>query len=67
MSCRKPCKSCPWTNNNQHSLKFRTYVEKMRSINKTEGHKCHMISSDIWGYQSELNGKNICIGQKIHK
>jgi hypothetical protein len=64
MSCRKPCKECPWKNNNPHSLKFRTYVDKMRTLSKIENHKCHMISSDVWGYQSKVDGKNICIGSK---
>lgn len=62
MACKKPCKECPWNNENQHSLKFRTYVEKMRSLGKIDNHKCHMISSDVWGYQSEINNKNVCVG-----
>lgn len=63
MSCRKPCKECPWSdeNSNQHNLKFRKYVDKMKSIGK-ENHSCHMINSDIWGGKSEINKKNICIG-----
>jgi len=64
MSCRKPCKECPWVNYNKHSLKFRTYVDKMISIGKIKNHKCHMISNDVWGYQSEINNKNMCIGSK---
>jgi hypothetical protein len=64
MSFRKPCKECPWKNNNPHSLKFRTYVDKMRTLSKIENHKCHMISSDVWGHQSKVDGKNICIGSK---
>lgn len=63
MSCRKPCKQCPWLNSNQHSLKFRTYVDKMKSIGKTN-HKCHMISSDVWSYNTPTEEKNICIGQR---
>lgn len=62
MSCRKPCKECPWKNQSDHSLKFRTYVDKMRKLGKIENSKCHMISSDVWGYQSEINSKNVCIG-----
>ncbi len=62
MACKKPCKECPWDNENQHSLKFRTYVEKMRKIGKVVNHKCHMISSDVWGYQSEIDSKNVCAG-----
>lgn len=64
MSCRKPCKECPWKNDNQHSLKFRTYAEKMREFGKIENHKCHMISSDVWGYDSDINNNNVCIGSK---
>jgi tRNA A37 methylthiotransferase MiaB len=62
MGCRKECKGCPWKNGNQHSLKFRNYVDKMRSIGKIDNHKCHMISSDVWGYDSEINSENLCIG-----
>ena len=46
MSCRKPCKSCPWTNDNVHNLKFRTYVEKFKKLGK-ENHKCQSIDSDM--------------------
>ena len=60
--CKKPCKECPWVNTNQHSLNFRTYVEKMKSIG-VKKHACHMISADIWGYNSEINDKNKCAGQ----
>lgn len=63
MSCRKPCKSCPWTNDNQHNLKFRTYVDKFENLGKSD-HKCHMIDSDIWSAKSEVSDKNICIGSK---
>jgi hypothetical protein len=64
MSCRKPCKECPWENNNQHSLKFRKYADRMKSIGKVENHKCHMISSDVWNKDSKVSEKNICIGSK---
>ena len=56
---RKNCKECPWQNENQHSLKFRTYVEKMQSMGKIESHKCHMISSDVWGYHSNVEDKKL--------
>jgi hypothetical protein len=59
--CRKPCKSCPWTNDNGHNLKFRTYVDQFEKLGK-ENHKCHSIDGDIWGGKSEINEKNICIG-----
>jgi hypothetical protein len=36
----------------------------MRSLRKIETHKCHMISNDIWGYKSEIDQKNVCIGSK---
>jgi hypothetical protein len=36
----------------------------MKSIGKVENHKCHMISNDVWGYESDVNKKNICIGSK---
>lgn len=64
MSCRKVCSECPWKNENEHSLKFRAYVEKMRFIGKVENHKCHMISSDVWGYESEIDEKNVCKGHQ---
>lgn len=63
MSCRKPCKECPWVNVNSHSLKFRTYVEKMMSLGKIVNHKCHMVSKDVWGYETAVDEKNICQGQ----
>lgn len=61
--CKKPCKECPWTNSNSYSLKFRTYVDKMSTINKNK-HACHMITKDIWGYKEDINDKNICQGYK---
>ena len=64
MSCKKPCKECPWSNDNQHSIKFRTYADKMRKLGRIENHKCHMISSDVWGYHSEINSNNVCQGHK---
>jgi len=60
--CRKPCKSCPWKNDNDHSLKFRTYVKKMQSIGKIENHSSHMINKDVWGYKTNIDEKNVCIG-----
>jgi hypothetical protein len=61
MSCRKPCKECPWKNDNQHNLKFRNYVDKFEKIGKPN-HKCHMIDVDIWAYKSDVNSDNICVG-----
>lgn len=64
MTERKPCKECPWTNQNRHSLKFRNYVEKMNSIGKIKNyqHACHMITSDVWGLKTKINKNNICKG-----
>ena len=59
---RKKCKTCPWTNDNQHNLKFRTYVDKFEKLGK-ENHKCHSIDGDIWGGKSEIN-ENICLLEK---
>ena len=64
--CRKPCTECPWTNNNQHSLKFRQYTEKVKSVTLMENHSCHMINKDVWGLNTEINDKNICIGSKLY-
>lgn len=64
MNCRKPCKECPFKNDNRYSLKFRNYVDKMTKIKKIKYNACHMITSDIWGYQSEINESNVCMGMK---
>lgn len=68
MSCRKPCKECPWVNKNPHSKKFPTYVESIESIGKIKDrkHGCHMITKDIWGYKEEINNKNVCVGAKLN-
>ena len=60
--CRKPCKECPWTKDNPHSVKFRDYSEKMESIGKIENHSCHMINKDVWGYKTEIDNNNVCVG-----
>jgi len=59
---RNSCKECPWKNDNQHSLKFQTYVEKMRKLGKIENHSCHMINKDVWGYKTNIDEKNVCVG-----
>lgn len=64
MSCRKQCSECPWVNKNPHSVKFRKYADKMKSIGKIKNHKCHMISNDVWNEKSDISEKNICIGSK---
>jgi hypothetical protein len=61
--CRKECKECPWINDNKHSLKFREYSKKMKEEGFIENsHKCHMIDSDVWGFDSNVNSSNSCIG-----
>ncbi len=62
---RKPCKECPWTNNNPYSLKFRQYAEKVRSVSGKESHSCHMINKDVWGSKTEIDEKNVCTGSKL--
>lgn len=64
--CRNPCKECPWTNQNPHSLKFRQYVAKVKSVSGIENHSCHMINKDVWGSKTEINEKNVCIGSKLY-
>jgi hypothetical protein len=36
----------------------------MNSLGKIQNnnHACHMITSDVWGFKSEINQKNVCIG-----
>lgn len=63
MSCRKPCSECPHRNTNNHSIKFRTYNSKMKTIGK-EKQACHMITKDVWGYNTEITDKNICVGSQ---
>ena len=69
MSCRKPCKECPWTKDNPHSKSWPKFVEKLESIDKIKNkeHACHMITSDVWGYKEEINDKNVCIGAKLRR
>lgn len=64
--CRNPCKECPWINTNQHSIKFREYAKKMKSLIKVENHSCHMINKDVWGSQTEINISNVCQGSKLY-
>jgi hypothetical protein len=61
---RKSCKECPWTKNNPHSKSWPSYVDKIEKIGKIKNkkHACHMITSDTWGYKTEINEKNACIG-----
>ncbi len=64
--CRKPCKECPFIRDNPHSLKFRQYTEKVRSVSGKENHSCHMINKDVWGSKNEINERNVCIGSKLY-
>lgn len=64
--CRKPCKECPFIRDNPHSLKFRQYVDKVRSVSGKENHSCHMINKDVWGLKTEIDEKNVCIGSKLY-
>jgi Fe2+ transport system protein FeoA len=66
MNCNKPCKECPWVNTNQHSIKFREYAQKMKSLGKVENHSCHMINKDVWGLKTEINNNNVCQGSKLY-
>jgi hypothetical protein len=34
----------------------------MESIGKIENHSCHMINKDVWGYNTDINDKNVCVG-----
>jgi len=63
--CRKICKECPWKKDNQHSLKFRNYGDKMKSIGKDK-QACHMVTNDVWGYNNQITDSNICIGSLNH-
>lgn len=63
---RSFCKECPWVNTNTHSLKFRKYTEKVKSVSGIENHSCHMINKDVWGLNTEINEKNVCIGSKLY-
>ncbi len=67
MSNRKECKECPWKNKNEHSLKFRKYADVMNKLGKVQNHACHMITQDVWGYKTEINDKNVCIGSCSNK
>jgi len=68
MSCRKPCKECPWTKENPHSKAWPSYVKSIESIGqiKDKKHGCHMITKDTWGYDGEINSENVCIGSKLN-
>ena len=60
---RRPCKECPWTNENNHNAKFREWSDKMSSMGKNQA--CHMETSDVWGLNTEINPKNECVGRKL--
>jgi hypothetical protein len=58
---KKPCKECPWMNDNPHSTKFREWSGRFGK------HSCHMESSDVWGLKTNITENNICIGYKLNK
>jgi len=60
----KPCKECPWTKMNKHSIKFRESTLKMKSIGVYQ-HACHMTTLDIWGLTNKINSKTTCKGQNL--
>jgi len=61
---RKPCKECPWDKENPHSKSWPLYVDKIEGIKKIRDkkHACHMVTKDIWGYKSDIDENNVCIG-----
>jgi len=63
--CKRPCRECPWVNHNRHSINFRSYVDKMKTIG-VEKHACHMITSDVWGYKNKIDSRNTCKGQNLN-
>ena len=65
MKNRTACKECPWKNKNEHSQKFRQWSEKMKTVSDIPHHKCHMISTDVWGQKSPITDKNICVGKSL--
>lgn len=60
--CRNTCKECPWTKDDTHSKSWTGYHEKMKSVTNNENHNCHMISKDVWGLESNISEKTVCIG-----
>ena len=67
--CRKPCKECPWTTTGLHSDKWPGYVKAVESTGKIKDrqHACHMITSDVWGYNEDITQNNVCIGAQHKK
>lgn len=63
MPCRN-CKECPWIKNNNHSVKFRKWSEKMREMGRIQEHGCHMKTSDVWGINKKIDKTNLCVGHK---
>jgi hypothetical protein len=61
--CRRPCKECPWTNENKHNLKFQSWSERMSEMGKNQA--CHMETKDVWGRNTEISEHNECIGRKL--
>lgn len=63
MSARKMCKECPWKNRNKHNDNMISSINRWveNGSRETTEHRCHMISTDLFGKTDE---KNICIGSK---
>jgi hypothetical protein len=61
--CRKVCSECPWVINSKHNRNMISSIIRWvkNGSRKTTEHRCHMISTDLFG---EVNEKNICIGSK---
>lgn len=61
---RNPCKECPHFSNTKYSTRFKMYIKKMSNFGKIEDnhHACHMITNDIWGYKTDINSSNVCVG-----
>lgn len=61
---RNSCKECPWKNKDNHSKSWIEYANKMTEIGQIESsmHSCHMITKDVWGFNSEISSNNVCIG-----
>lgn len=56
---RVACKECPWTRDNEHSIKFREWSKKLG-----KKHACHMLEKDVWVTKTKLTESNICRGQQ---
>jgi hypothetical protein len=64
MGERNRCKECPWVTQYKHSEKWKGYVKELtdKGLIKDGVHKCHMIASDTWGFETPVDESNVCIG-----